>query len=515
MMNTGARLGAFRRFTQDFSKPAVDYVVVGAGSAGCVMASRLAEKGHTVKLLEAGQSDSVLDSPLNLLLHMPTALAMPMHRDKFNWKFVVNPEEALGGRVIHCPRGKGLGGSSSINGLVYVRGNKGDFDAWEEMGATGWNYASVLPYFRKAENWHGQDPSTTKYRGTDGPLHVKFGENSHKTPLFDAFIEAGSQAGYGLTKDYNAARQEGFGPKAMTVFHSGPMKGLRCSTSSAYLHPAIKEYPNKIDVETGAMIQRVLWDDPKKDSKPRAVGVEYRDKSGLIQSLPAAKEVILCAGAIGSPQILQVSGVGDPDHLKRIGVIDSVEQIIVANPNVGKNLTDHLELYFQQEVVLPVSIAPIVKSWIRKLAVGIEWVLFRRGLGATNHFESAAFVRSSQTHSYPDIQFHFLPVAVSYDGQTIAESNSGHSMQVSELTNPPPLPSSFKDKYVPHISPTREPFRFISDRTDPCHVDTCLLAVVAWMIRPRYSSITCPNPRNGTIFVRQLRLLAKSCASLR
>ena len=437
----------------DFTKPPIDYVVVGAGSAGCVVTSRLVEHGCTVHLIEAGQSDRIQDSPLNLLLHMPTALAMPMHFEKYNWKYIAEPEPNLNGRIIHCPRGKGLGGSSSINGMVYVRGHKLDFDYWEsKYGANGWNYENVLPYFKRAENWGGynsdDDTVETDYRGKHGPLHVKFGNNACNTPLFDAFVNAGIDAGYGYTSDYNASKQEGFGSKAMTVYHSGSNQGKRCSTASSYLHPTLARYPNLLNVETNAYIQRIIWDFElsvgnndqnktiEKTSPPRAVGIEYKDISGVLQRVPVNKEVIICAGAIESPHILQVSGIGDPNHLQRVfnNSGDSAERnVVVANRNVGLNLQDHLELYFQQEVSKPVSMTPIVQSYLRKLLVGIEWIFWNRntGLGSTNHFESAAFVRSSSKQPYPDVQFHFLPVAVSYDGQSITPSNSGHSMQVS------------------------------------------------------------------------------------
>ena len=453
---TTAAAAALKKVTPkklDFTKSPVDYVVVGAGSAGCVVASRLAEGNQRVHLIESGSSDLIKDSPLNLLLHIPTALAMPMHYNKYNWKYVIEPSKHLNNRIIHCPRGKGLGGSSSINGMVYVRGHHMDFDLWDtKYGATGWNYSNVLPYFMKAENWEGyntndggEDKETmSTYRGKFGPLHVKNGVNACNTPLYDAFIQAGVEAGYGYTSDYNGSRQEGFSRKAMTVYHSGNKKGQRCSTSSAYLHPAVVKHPNLLSVETNSNIQRIMWDfeisdgrNNKKDDTtkkpPRAVGIEYIDKSGTLQRLPVNKEVILCAGAIESPHILQVSGVGNPSHLQQIH-----QDVVVNNPNVGMNLQDHLELYFQQEVLKPISMTPIVTSNLRKLWVGIEWLLGRRnGLASTNHFESAAFVRSSPQMTYPDIQFHFLPVAVSYDGQSITPSNSGHSMQIHIGCNRP------------------------------------------------------------------------------
>jgi len=362
-----------------------------------------------------------------------TALAWPMASSRYNWGFLAEPEPALNNRRVTCPRGKGLGGSSSINGMVYVRGHPNDFDRWaDELGATDWSFRHVLPYFRKAEHWQGGDDYP--YRGTDGPLHVKFGDNAANTPLFDCFMKAGDEAGYGTTPDYNGQRQEGFSRMPMTVFHSGPMKGLRCSTASAYLHPALQKYGDRLTVKTSAMTKKILLEHQEKshsqnsntrESTPIAVGVEYNDNSGQVHQIRANKEVIIAAGSIQTPQLLQVSGIGDPNHLDSIGV-----PVTVANPNVGQNLQDHLELYFQQEVLPPISIAPVIGSYWKQLLLGLEWIFNRTGLGATNHFESAAFVRSSSTKTYPDVQFHFLPVGLSYDGQSLAQSKSGHSMQI-------------------------------------------------------------------------------------
>ncbi|CAB9523575.1 Oxygen-dependent choline dehydrogenase [Seminavis robusta] len=407
-----------------------DYVVAGAGSAGSVIASRLAQAGKSVTLLEAGHSDRS-GHVRDLFIHMPTALAWPMSSPRYNWGFGVEPAPALGGRVISCPRGKGLGGSSSINGLVYVRGHPENFNEWQHMGADGWDYASVLPYFKKAETWahhtnHHDDDNNRLYRGDTGPLHVKNGDNAAKTPLYDLFIKAGSEAGYGMTPDYNAQRQEGFGPMAMTVFHSGSLRGCRSSTASAYLHPAVKHHSPQLKVQTNAMIQKVIFDN-QEGAKPRATGLEYLDgKTRTMQTIHANQEVILCLGSIQSPQLLQVSGIGDTSHLHQIGVTSIVHH----NPHVGQNLQDHLELYFQQEVIPPISIAPVLSSYWEQLKLGIEWILTRKGLGATNQFEAAAFVRSAPTKPFPDVQFHFLPVGISYDGVTLAPSKTGHSLQI-------------------------------------------------------------------------------------
>ncbi|KAG7344769.1 choline dehydrogenase [Nitzschia inconspicua] len=421
-----------RRFHSSSSTTNPDYIVVGAGSAGCVVASRLVEAGKTVTLLEAGHSDRGAHFR-DFFLYMPTALAWPMSSPRYNWAFPVQPEPTLNNRIISCPRGKGLGGSSSINGMVYVRGHPENFNDWQRSGATGWNYEHVLPYFTKAEYWAHKDDDNDKdddddvYRGDKGPLHVKNGDNAANTPLYELFQQAGDQAGYGRTDDYNGRRQEGFGPMAMTVFHSGPLKGMRCSTSSAYLHPTLKKHPDKIHVKTQILTEKIIFDTPTATDKPTATGVMYTDlKTNTRHTLSCNEEVIVCAGSIQSPQLLQISGIGDKDHLQKIGV----DSIVHHNPNVGRNLQDHVELYFQQEVNDPVSIAPILNSYWEQFRLGLEWVVTRQGLGATNQFEAAAFVRSSPQKRFPDVQFHFLPVGVSYDGVTVAPSRTGHSLQI-------------------------------------------------------------------------------------
>jgi choline dehydrogenase len=370
-----------------------DYVIVGAGSAGCVLAARLTEDGrNSVLLIEFGGSDR------SIFIQMPAALSIPMNMKKYNWGYETEPEPHLGGRRFHCPRGKVLGGSSSINGLVYVRGNPADFDRWEEEGATGWGYARVLPYFRRAEGWReGAD----SYRGADGPLATTRGPK--RNPLYDAFIEAGRQAGYPVSADLNGEQQEGFGRFDMTV-----KDGVRWSTANAYLRPAMKR-PN-LRVVTHALATRVEFEGR------RAVGVRY-ERGGSGRLARARREVVLCGGPINSPQLLKLSGVGPAAELGALGL-----PVVAALPGVGENLQDHLEFYFQVASKQPITLYGKTGLFARGL-VGLQWLLRARGDGATNHFEAGGFVRSRAGVRYPDIQFHFLPMAVSYDGKGLAREH--------------------------------------------------------------------------------------------
>ena len=386
-----------------------DYVIVGAGSAGCAMAYRLSEAGKRVLVIEHGGSD------WGPFINMPGALSYPMNMRRYDWGYETEPEPHLGGRRLACPRGKVIGGSSSINGMIYVRGHACDYDHWRDQGATGWGYADVLPYFKRLESWHsGGHGGDASWRGTDGPLHVTRG--SRNNPLTRAFVEAGVQAGYPATGDYNGHQQEGFGPFDMTVW-----QGERWSAAKAYLKPALKR--ENCDL-IRAFARRVVIEDG------RATGVEV-ERNGQIEVIGANAEVILAASSLNSPKLLMLSGIGPAQHLAEHGI-----PLVADRAGVGQNLQDHLELYIQAASSQPVS---LYKYWnlLGKAYVGARWLLNRTGPGASNQFESAAFIRSRAGVRYPDIQYHFLPIAVRYDGQASAE---GHGFQA-------------------HVGPMRSPSR--------------------------------------------------------
>ena len=370
---------------------AADYIIVGAGSAGCVLADRLSADGtHQVVLLEYGGSDR------SIFIQMPAALAYPMNTKRWNWGYESEPEPHLNNRRLNCPRGKGLGGSSSINGLVYVRGNALDFERWkEDEGATGWGYADVLPYFKRAE---GRAEGGNEYRGGDGPLSTSYGPLDN--PLHQAWLDAAQQAGYGLTEDYNGYAQEGFGRMDMTV-----RDGTRCSAAKAYLYEARKR-PNLKVIEQ-ALVTRILFEGT------RAVGVEY-ERAGQIHQLRAAREVILSGGPINSVQLLKLSGIGPADELKANGI-----KVRADRPGIGANLQDHLEFYFQMACTQPITLYGKA-NLLGKAMVGAQWLFGRSGLGASNQFESCGFIRSRAGIKYPDIQYHFFPMAINYDGSSLA-----------------------------------------------------------------------------------------------
>ena len=369
-----------------------DFVIVGSGSAGAALAYRLSEDGrHSVIVIEYGGTD------IGPFIQMPAALSFPMNMSLYDWGFSSEPEPHLGNRRLATPRGKVIGGSSSINGMVYVRGHARDFDTWSEMGATGWSYADVLPYFKRMEHSHGGEPG---WRGTDGPMHVRRGKRQN--PLYAAFIEAGRQAGFETTEDYNGSKQEGFGAMEQPIH-----RGRRWSTANAYLRPALKR--ENVSLVNGFARKVVI-------ENQRAVGVEI-EAGKQIQVVKAKREVVLAASSINSPKLLMLSGIGPAAELARNGIA-----VVADRPGVGRNLQDHLELYIQQESIQPITLYSKLNMFSKAL-IGAEWLFFKTGLGATNHFEAAAFVRSKPGVDYPDIQYHFLPAAIRYDGKAAAESH--------------------------------------------------------------------------------------------
>jgi choline dehydrogenase len=417
-----------------------DFVIIGAGSAGCAMAYRLSEDGkNSVLVLEYGGTD------MGPLIQMPAALSYPLNMATYDWGYWSEPEPHLGGRKIVCSRGKVVGGSSSINGMVYVRGHACDYDHWEEQGASGWGYRHVLPYFKRMEHAHGGQDG---WRGTDGPLHVTRGVR--KNPLFHAFVEAGQQAGYEVTNDYNGEKQEGFGPMEMTIW-----KGRRWSAANAYLKTALKR-PNAA-MQRG-LARRVLFEGK------RATGVEF-ERGGRIETVWARREVIVAASSINSPKLLKLSGIGSAAELREHGI-----KVVADRPGVGENLQDHLELYLQMECTQPITLYKHLNLF-SKAMIGAQWLFFRSGHGATNHFESAAFIRSKAGVKYPDIQYHFLPVAIRYDGKAPAKSH-GFQAHVGPMRS-----SSRGSVRLRSADPRDAPaiqFNYMSDEKDWADFRNCI-----------------------------------------
>ena len=417
-----------------------DYVIVGAGSAGCTLAYRLSEDGRNqVAVIEAGGTDA------GPLIQMPAALSYPMNMARYDWGYRSEPEPNLRNRRLAAPRGRVIGGSSSINGMVYVRGHALDYDGWAENGARGWSFAHVLPYFRRLENSHGGEEG---WRGRNGPLHVVRGPR--RNPLYEAFIQAGRQAGYGITEDYNGSKQEGFGPMEMTVW-----KGNRWSAANAYLRPALKR-PNVALVRAEA--RRVVFEGV------RAAGVEVDGLRG-VRTIRARREVVLAASVFNTPKLLMLSGIGPAEELVELGL-----RPLADRPGVGRNLQDHLEVYIQYECNAPITLNSRL-GLFSKARIGAEWLFLRSGLGASNHFESAAFVRSRAGVRYPDIQYHFLPAAIRYDGTAAAK---GHGFQV----HVGPMRSPSRGRVTLRSSDPPDPpmirFNYMSEEQDWEDFRTCI-----------------------------------------
>lgn len=377
-----------------------DYIIVGGGSAGSALGNRLsASPDKSVLILEAGRRDSKWD----VFIHMPAALSFPIGNKRYDWKYESEPEPFMNDRRIYHARGKLLGGSSSINGMIWQRGNPMDYERWAgDLGMENWDYAHCLPYFKKMENCLA-DPANP-YRGNSGPLELERGPI--KSPLFKAFFDSTQQAGYSRTDDVNGFKQEGF-----AAFDRNVRRGRRLSAARAYLYP-VRNRKN-LTIKTKAMVRKVIFEGV------RAVGVEViiKGKSTVIRG----KEIVLCGGAINTPQILQLSGVGKASDLEKLGI-----KVVKDLPGVGSNLQDHLEVYVQYSCTQPVSMQPMLKFW-RRPFIGAEWLFLRKGPGATNHFEAGGFARSNDSVAYPNLMFHFLPLAIRYDGTA---PSGGHGYQV-------------------------------------------------------------------------------------
>jgi choline dehydrogenase len=423
------------------SEEEFDYVIVGAGSAGCVLADRITEDGrNTVLLLEYGGSDR---SPL---IQMPGALSIPMNMSRYDWGYYTEPEPNLSGRRLQTPRGKVIGGSSSVNGMVYVRGNACDFERWEAEGATGWSYADVLPYFRRAER---REAGGDEYRGDQGSLRTTYGTLSN--PLHQAWLAAAREAGYPATDDLNGFQQEGFGRFDMTVGD-----GRRCSAAVAYLRPALAR-PN-LSVRTQALATRVQFEGR------RAWGVRYRRGTTELTA-HARREVILACGPINSPKLLKLSGIGPADELRSLGI-----DVVHERAGVGENLQDHLEFYFQVACTQPITLYSVFNP-LGKALISARWLLRKDGLGASNQFETGGFIRSRAGIRYPDIQYHFLPLAVSYDGSDVVREH-GFQAHVGPMRSKSRgwVRLSSRDP----LEPPRILFRYMSHEDDWIEMRACV-----------------------------------------
>lgn len=410
-----------------------DYIVIGSGSAGSVLARRLSEDPKTkVLVLEYGGKDN------SVFIQMPSALSIPMNSKSYDWGFYTEPEPGLNGRRIHQARGKVIGGSSSINGMVWVRGNAGDFDDWDASGASGWSYSNVLPYFQRAED----NVISDQYRGQGGEQHVS--KAPMKNPLYHAFIEAGRQAGYPVSEDYNGFMQEGFSVMDMSV-----KDGVRWSTANAYLKPSLTR-PN-LRLIMHALTHRVLLEGK------RAVGVQYAVRDGEPVFARATREVIVSAGPVNSPKLLMLSGIGPTAHLRDHN-IDPLHDL----PGVGENLHDHLEIWMQQKCTQPITLNGVLGP-LSKAKIGLEWLLFKKGLGASNHLEANGHIRSRPGIPYPDLQYHMLGGAIAYDGSS---SFKGHGFQAHIIQGKPKSRGCLTLRSADPKDPPKMVFNYLSHAYD-------------------------------------------------